>query len=248
MKLNRSIERSIKILEMVSDSINGVTLLEIQEKLDLAKSSAFDIVKTLLELEMISCIEGAQKRYKIGIKTFQLGLNYEDDLLKIARKHIKILAEKLNKTTFLGIEKDGEIIYLDKCEPKSPIITTATLGSRNPIHCTALGKVILSGYSDEKIIKILKEKGMERKTEFTICKVEEFLKEMERVREKGYAVDNRELEENMLCLSAPIYDKSKKIIAAISASGFYSKNEDFESNAQILKSMAFEISRELGYK
>lgn len=248
MKLNRSIERSIRILEMISDSPDGVTLLEIQEKLDLAKSSAFDIVKTLLELEMILCIEGAQKRYKIGIRTFQLGLSYEDDLLKIARKHIKILAERLNKTTFLGIEKDGEIIYLDKCEPKSPIITTATLGSKNPIHCTALGKAILSGYSDEKIIKILKEKGMERKTEFTICKVKDFLKELDTVREKGYAVDNRELEENMFCLSAPIYDKSKKIISAISASGFYKKDENYELNAEILKEIAFEISRELGYK
>lgn len=248
MKINKSIERSINILEAISESHGGLTLGEIQTKFEIPKTSAFDIIQTLIATEMVSVVEGAQKKYVIGLKSFQIGLSYENDILKIAKSHLKYLAEKLNKTIFLGTGKEGEVIYLDKSEPKSPIITTATLGTRNPVHCTALGKIILSNYSNERIVKIISEAGMVKKTQYTITTIDEFLKEIEIVRAQGYAVDDRELEENMLCISAPIYDKNRKIVAAISASGFYNPTENVEKNAEILKEVSNKISREIGYK
>lgn len=247
MKINRSVERSIEILKYIGENPEGVTLGEIQEKLSIPKSSAFDIVQTLLLKEMIGVVEGVQKKYVIGLESFRIGLSYEKDLLKIVQKYLKQLAEKLNKTIFLGILKEGEVIYLDKREPSSPIVTTATLGSRNPIHCTALGKVMLSQTSEEKVKKILKEKGMPKRTDYTLTKPENFIEQLKEVRRLGYAVDNREIEENQFCISAPIYDSSKKIVAAISASGFYNPNEDIETAVNILKETTLMISRELGY-
>ncbi|MGL4732269.1 MAG: IclR family transcriptional regulator [Fusobacteriaceae bacterium] len=247
MKINRSVERSMEILKFISSRNEGVTLKEIISELDIPKSSAFDIVQTLIYTDMINVIEGVQNRYVIGLETFRIGLSYEKDMLKIAQKYLKQLSEKLNKTVFLGILKDGEVIYLDKREPSSPIVTTATLGSRNPVHCTALGKVMLFGLSEEKIKKILKEKGMASKTERTITDPDKFLDHLRLWRKKGYALDDREIEDNQLCMSAPIYDASGKIVAAISASGFYNPNENLEKSSEILKEITQKISKELGY-
>ncbi|MGL5123154.1 MAG: IclR family transcriptional regulator [Fusobacteriaceae bacterium] len=248
MKISKSIERSINILEAISESQGGLTLGEIQEMFLIPKSSAFDIIQTLLYTDMVSVVEGIQKKYIIGLKSFQIGLSYENDMLKLAKKHLKTLAEKLNKTIFLGIIKDGEVIYLDKSEPKSPIITTATLGTKNPVHCTGLGKIMLSRYTNRDIEKILLEKGMPKRTKYTLINSEDFITEIEKIRVQGYAIDNRELEENMLCISTPILDKNKKIVAAISASGFYNKHENISENVEIMKNFALEISREIGYK
>ncbi|MGL4687977.1 MAG: helix-turn-helix domain-containing protein, partial [Fusobacteriaceae bacterium] len=112
MKISKSIERSVNILEGISESQGGLTLGEIQKMFSIPKSSAFDIVQTLLYMDMVSVVEGIQKKYIIGLKSFQIGLSYENDMLKISKKHLKTLAEKLNKTIFLGIIKDGEVIYL----------------------------------------------------------------------------------------------------------------------------------------
>ena len=248
IKKNRSVERSIEILKLISSNQEGVTLGEIQEKLLLPKTSAYDIVKTLLELEMISVIEKGQQHYVIGLESFRIGLSYEKDMLIIIKKHLKTLSEKLNKTIFLGLLKDGEVVYLDKREPISPIVTTATLGTRNPVHCTALGKAILFDTTSEKIKKILEKKGMERKTQYTITNIEEYIKHIEEWKIKGYALDNREIEENQLCIAAPIYDSRGKIVAALSASGFYNPDEDIEKAGLILKEITLLASKELGHR
>lgn len=248
MKINRSIDRSIKILELISQSPRGLTLAEIQKLLDMPKSSAFDIVQTLLASNMIAPHHFDPKRYVIGIKSFIIGNSYESDLIKVSKPHLKILAEELGKTVFLGVEKDGEVIYLDKYEPKSTIITTAVLGTRNPAHCTALGKSILSTYSNEKVLEILKQKGMPAVTKYTITDVLEYLKELEKVRERGYSVDNREMEERMLCIASPIFDSTGHVVGAISASGFYDGESDVEKHGEKVRMTAKMISRDIGYR
>ena len=248
MKINRSIDRSIKVLELLSQSSKGLTLVEIQKILDIPKSSAFDILQTLLSANMIMPNHFDSKRYVIGIKSFIIGNAYESDFIKVSRPHIKKLAQELGKTVFLGVEKDGKVIYIDKYEPKSTIITTAVLGTRNPVYCTALGKAIMSTYSKDDVIEILKSSKMSPLTKFTITNISEYIKDLEKVKEKGYSVDNREMEERMLCVAAPIYDATGNIVGAISASGLYDEEENIEINGTKVKETAYLISRDLGYR
>lgn len=248
MKINRTIDRSIKILELISQSSRGLTLAEIQKLLEMPKSSAFDIVQTLLGANMIAPHHFDPKRYVMGIKSFIIGNAYESDLIKVSRPHLKNLAQEIGKTVFLGVENEGKVIYLDKYEPKSTIITTAVLGTRNPVHCTALGKAILSTYPSETVVEILREKGMKVITKFTITDILEYMKELERARERGYAVDNREMEERMLCISSPVYDAIGHVVGAISASGFYEGEEWIEIHGEKVKTTAKLISKDLGYR
>jgi len=246
MKINRSVKRCIDILTIISQSKDGLTLAEIQKFLELPKSSAFDLVQTLLATNMITSSNYDEKKYIIGLNSFLIGSSYESDLITIAKKYLKNLAEELGKTIFLGIEKNGEVVYLDKAEPKSAIFTIATLGSTNPIHCTSLGKAIAAEYSREEVEKILDEKGMKSFTPYTITDKKAFGEELERVRIKGYSVDDRELEEQMLCIGSPIFDSKNRVIAAISASGIFTDHSLVPEQGKKIRETALEISRALG--
>ncbi len=246
MKINRSVKRCIDILTIISQSKDGLTLADIQKFLELPKSSAFDLVQTLLATNMIMSSNYDEKKYVIGLNSFLIGTSYESDLVALAKKHLKSLAEELGKTVFLGVEKDGEVVYIDKAEPKSAIFTIATLGSTNPIHCTSLGKAIAAEYPREKVEKILDEKGMKAFTSYTLTDKKAYLEDLERVRIKGYSVDDRELEEQMLCIGAPIFDSKNKVIAAISASGIFAGHDLIPEQGKRIRETALEISRALG--
>ncbi len=246
MKINRSVKRSIDILNIISQSKTGLTLAQIQKELELPKSSTFDLVQTLLATNMITTSSQDEKLYIIGVNSFLIGASYESDLIKVSKKYLKRLADELGKTIFLGIEKDGEVVYIDKAEPQSAIFTIATLGSTNPIHCTSLGKAIVSQYSDEKIKKIIEAKGMAKFTNYTLTNEGDFFKDIELTRERRYAIDNRELEEQMLCIGSPIFNSQNKVVAAISASGIFVGYDDVDSQGKKIKETALEISRALG--
>lgn len=248
MKINRSVKRSIDILKLVSESKEGVSLGEIQSNLEIPKSSAFDIIQTLLATNMIDVLESDTKRYKIGLEAHIIGSNYKSDLIEISKEYLKKLADLLGKTVFLGILDSGEIKYLNKLEPERAVFTIARLGSKNPIHCTSLGKAIMAYKNVEEVKGILKSRGMKSFTKNTITDIETYLEELNNVRKKGYSIDDREVEEIMLCIGAPIFDTKGDAVAAISASGFFNGYDGIEKQGEYIKEAANKISKKLGYK
>lgn len=162
------------------------------------------------------------------------------------------LWRKLKIQFFLAVENErGEVVYVDKVEPITHgIKPTATLGSTNPMSITALGRAMLSTYSAEKVKEIVGEDPLVTKTKYSIDNYADLTKELEATRKRGYAVDNRESQEEICCVAAPpIYDYSNKVIAAISiASLAYNMNESRrEKLGKIITETALKISSRLGY-
>ena len=151
MKLNRTTLRTIDILKLVSRKPDGITLDEICEKLDLPKTSGYDIVTTLVQTGMIHVARGQKQRYTIGLTAYRIGINYTNnlDFISTIDPVLKAFSREVGKTVFFGIRSDDAIVYICKFEPENPIITTATVGTKNPIYCTSLGKAIMA-YSDEE--------------------------------------------------------------------------------------------------
>ena len=152
MKLNRTTMRTVDILKLVSKNPDGITLDGICEKLELPKTSAYDIVTTLVEMGMVNVTRGQKQTYTIGLTAYRIGINYTNnlDFIGIIEPELKAFAKNVGKTVFFGVRSDHEVVYICKAEPENPIITTATVGTKNPVYCTSLGKAILA-YSDEEI-------------------------------------------------------------------------------------------------
>jgi DNA-binding IclR family transcriptional regulator len=248
MKLNRTVERTIEILELLSKEKKGLTVKDIIETMKIPKTSAYDILETLVHMEILEKNIGELNLYEIGLKSFQIGNSYSQnrEIFKIIDKPLQELAEKTEKTVFYGIENAGEIVYISKHESKKAIITTAGVGSTNPMYCTSLGKAILAFLPPDKVEDILNTQSFEKKTENTLSK-EELLKELSDIRDKGYAVDNKEIEKHMLCIGAPIFNFKKEVVGSISISGLFSRDRDISVESEELLKTSFEISRKLGY-
>jgi transcriptional regulator len=249
MKINRTTERSVQILQIIAKSNEGMEMDEICERLSIPRTSCYDILVTLVHLGMLEVNTGVKRSYKIGLNAYRIGMSYMNNrnISEIIAPALKELSKELQKTCFFGVLEGDKIVYISKFEPENPIITTATIGTKNPIYNTSLGKAILSSMSAEEIKGILSGIELKQATRFTITDREELIKNIELVRVRGFALDERELEEHMECVGVPIFDEKKECIGAISASSLYRKDEDYMALGEILKNRGLEISKSLGF-
>lgn len=251
MKLNRTLVRAIEILELVSRKREGYTLAQLAEFLDSPKSSTFDIVKTLVYKNLLTeNVQGGVTKYKIGLQSFLIGSSYinDIDIVNIAKPDLINLATQMSATTFIAVMDDYQVTYIYKYESEDSIITTANIGTRRSIHSAALGKSMVAFYSKELLDQAIKNTNFTPYTQYTITSIEEFLKELEQVRVKGYAVDNRENSLQQIAVAAPVMDYEGNVVASISCVGYYEKEIDLDNLGVIVKDVADKISRNLGYK
>ena len=246
---NRAVKRSIEIIELVAKSKNGASLKEIMKELNLPKTSAYDIVCELVDSGMLVEKRGEVNTFRIGLKTFQIGNEYlnETDLITLAKPIVKVMAEQTNKTAFIAVMSEGYVTYIYKYEPKTSIITTSNIGTKNPVHCTSLGKAMLSGMSAEERMIELKHIRFVRFTQRTIMSADRLLEDVKEAEKRGYAIDNREIEEHTMCIGSPIFNHEGKVVAGLSVSGFYSEERNIELEGSLIRKAAQDISALLGY-
>ena len=206
MSKSRTAIRTIQILELVAEHANGLTMSEIANELDIPVTSVNDIVKALMEMGMLDLIDTRGKAYSIGLKAFYIGNAYisNTSLIDRAKPIVEELGALLNKTVFLGTHANGKVTYLYKHEAPGLLIATCAIGSQTTMHNTALGKSILA--YDLDALALVQQKPLKQKTKNTITEFEELYSEIEQVRERGYAIDNREHNEHLFCIGAPIFE------------------------------------------
>jgi len=250
-RLNKSAARTADILSLISTAKKPLTISEISRTLDIPKSSTSEILYTLVEKSFLEIDNMDLKTFKLGLKIFEIGSSFlgKTDLHKLARPFLEDLMNVSGETVFLGMENNGKVVYIDKVEGRSPIRSTCTIGERNSMYYTGLGKALLAAYSPEKTKEILNNNPIEKKTEYTIANMDDLLKDLENIRRRGYSIDNREGVEDLFCIAAPIYDGQDKPIAAISISCLYLKMDDEKiiNFSKLIVSTALNISKRLGF-
>ncbi len=247
----QSIDRVIDILEALAEEkgISGLTALA--QKTGLHKSTVHRLLNTLLQRGYIEK-EPGNDNYQLGMKLLFLGSAILDrmDIRRIAKPFLEEISKLTREVVHLAILDNGETVYIDKVEgTDSSIRMYSQVGKRGPVHCTGVGKILLSGLDNTEVESILKEKGMRKYTENTITDLSEFKAHLEEVRQRGYALDEREHEEGIRCIAVPIHDLKGRIIAAISVSGPVMRftNERVEDlKAELLKT-SHNISYQLGH-
>ena len=170
LKTNRTVQRAIQMLSYTAAHPEGVSLDEYCEQLALPKTSAYDILVTLVQEGMLSIKPGPKQLYQIGIFAYRIGMSYPDanDTLKLISSELTELARTSDRTAFFGKLSNGEVVYLLKEVPDNPIITTATVGSTAPLYCTSLGKTLLAFLPKEQSAVLLEQLTIQPRTRYTL--------------------------------------------------------------------------------
>jgi Transcriptional regulator len=228
-----------------------MTITDISHALDMPKSSTFELLYTLVEEGFLEIDNDVLKTFRLGMKAFEVGVAFvaRTDLHRAARPLIEELMAKSGETVFLAVEDKGSIVYLDKAESQSSIRTTCVMGSRNMMYRTGMGKALLASYTDDKVREITGGGELQTATPYSICHHNELVRELVEIRKRGYSIDNRENEMEIICVAAPIYDRNNRAVAAISIASPYSKmNENRQKEfSEMVMETALEISHRMGY-
>jgi IclR family transcriptional regulator, KDG regulon repressor len=245
------LDRALAILDTLAADGPDLSLGEISEKLGLHKSTAHRLVMVLERHNLIER-NSVNGRYRLGLKLFELGTRAVSklDLRERARPFLERLVLETSETVHLCVLDDSEMLYLDKVEPARSVRMATSVGRRNPPHCTAVGKAIMAYLPDRQVEEIIRKQGMKAMTPHTITSFLELKKELVAVRERGYAIDNEEIEEGVRCVSCVVRNFSGEPLAAISVSApaFRLTSEKVKDLAQPVLAAAHALSRELGFK
>lgn len=249
--LVQSVDRAITILETLAQNKGRCGITELSNATGLHKSTVHRLLSTLMSRGYAEKCKDSDD-YKLGMKLLALGNAILErlDIREVAKPYIEELSKKTKEVVHLAILDDGEAVYIDKVEsPDHSIRMFSQIGRRGPLHCTAVGKMLLAGLEDSEVEKIMSDKGMHKFTKSTIDNINDLKEELAKIRKNGYAFDEIEHEEGIRCVAAPIYDLSGKIVASISLSGPIIHVTHYrmpELTEEILKT-AKDISYQLGF-
>ena len=235
---------------IVAGQDNGVTYSEIVAALDLPKSSVHRILKDLLELGYLN-FNPETKRYFGSLRLAALGAEVMSNfqLRDHIRPHLLELHSETDHTTNLGVLDVTMGIFVDKIESKDfGIKLFSEIGKTFPLHCTGLGKTLLTFSSDDTVAKLL-ESPLEAITEKTITDPEVFKRELTLIRDRGYAMDNEEITRGIMCVAAPVFGFKGEMVCAISITfpAYINDDRGIEPEIEAIKKYAALISGSLGH-
>jgi DNA-binding IclR family transcriptional regulator len=245
----QSLDRAVAVLDLLGESEGPLGLADVCERMSLHKSTAH---RALMVLERTGLIERTQEnRFRLGLKLYELGSRAVEQIDLRARVHpwFRRLSAQVGETVHLGVLQKTSVVYLDKVEPSNRKVWLASrVGASNPVHCTAMGKAMLAFLPPEELEEIVGRIRFSRLTPRTLCTPEALYRSLERVRRRGYAIDDEEVEAGVRCVGAPILDASGRPMAAISISGPASRitQQSVPGIAENLLRCCREISASLG--
>jgi IclR family transcriptional regulator, KDG regulon repressor len=247
----QSLERALTLLNKLSEYPDGIQITRLSEQVGLTKSTIHRLLATLSSMNYVVKDEETDK-YKLGLQVLFLSRNLlnNSDIVTVSKPFLEKLSQEVNETVHLCIEDRGEVVYIDKIESTQTIRMYSRVGSRAPMYCTGVGKILLSDKNPDVFEEIVSKINFIPKTPSSITSKEQFIEEIEKVKSQGYALDNAENEIVLRCIAAPIFDHKGKIIASFSISGPSNRVTLELINDSLIEKMkqySIAISRNLGY-
>lgn len=247
MRINKSAARSMDLLLLLAERKEKMSLLEIEQALEIPKSSTFELVYTLVEKGFIDQVD---KKFLLGINAFLVGSSYSDklNLIQISKPILTDLSKETEETVFLAKHLNSQIIYLDKYSDYAGMASTCKIGSSKGMYYTGLGKSILAAWSESEVINYFNSTTFEKFTEKTIVTLDELLIDLEKSRTRGYAMEITEGKIDTFCVSAPIFNHQNEVIASISVTAhIYQMDKKLDLMIELITKAALTISTKLGY-
>lgn len=248
--VNQSVEKVLAVLEYMAGR-SPQRLLDMANDLQMNTSTLNRFLLTLKQHGYVAQ-EPDTDRYYMTYKICTLGnrINRDKDVRTVCRPYMWQIARTFGESCCLAVEENRKVVYLEIAQtPSNMLRGMQRIGNIAPMHCTGIGKLLLTNYSEEELDQLIKLEGLQRFTEHTLTTKEELLRELAKVKRTGIAYDNEECEIGARCLAGPIYDGDGHVLAGISVTGPSSRltDEFIERNLDFFRQTLMEASGKMGY-
>lgn len=248
-KLVPSVEKSMQILEYIINSQKACSLREVHTALDIAKTSAYSILNTLIHGGFIQ--KDQKGLYIPTLKLTAMGLKTRElnNGIRFIRPLLEQLRDKTGFTVFFVIYDNGELIVLDKLDGFGSIIFNSYIGQKKRMNTSAGGKAMAAFLTPHELDVVI-SKGLDNLTSKSIHKVDEFLVHLDEIRQRGYSIDDGEGELGIRCIGAPVFTYDGVLYGTVSISTLDANlpMTEIPKYAEYLLEATSAMSRELGFK
>lgn len=244
-----SVLKVFGILNALGDE-RDIGISELAQRVMMSKSTVYRFLQTMKTLGYVSQEEDTEK-YSLTVKLFELGAKalQNVDVIRYANGPMRELSRQTKEAIHLGALDDDAIIYIHKIDSQYNLRMYSRIGRRNPIHSTAIGKVLMvwcdPGLREETLAKITFSPG----TGNAVQRREDFLPLLEQVKQQGYAEDAEEQEEGVRCIAVPVFDRLGTVSVGLSLSlpTLRFSEEGRPQLVALLHAAARDISSQMGY-
>lgn len=208
----------LAILDLFSEENRVLGVSEISRTLGLHKSSVSRLATTLASTGYLLRLDDG--RYRLGARLVDRAalVSTGEDLVSAATPFLSALAASSGETTHLAIRVGQETVTIAVAEGWHSVRMHAVIGKHSPLHCSALGKVLLAGLDDADIRELYRDTELVQRTSKTVTAVPALIDGLAEIRRKGYALDDEELERGLRCVAAPVLER-EGVVAGLGISG-----------------------------
>lgn len=207
------------VLETIASTQRPLAIAELAALLDVPKPTMHRIVRQL-DAEGLLQREPNRRVYGPGPRLLNFALGTIRSSMRSAPRHavLEALSAKVGETCNFGMITGNSVLYLDRVEASWPFGLRFESGSRVPMHCTSVGKLLLSVQTRRRRNEMIRATTLARYTENTITDPEALHRELDEIRERGYSIDNQEFLAGVVCLAVPVRDSKGSICAGVAIS------------------------------
>jgi len=245
------LERSFVILDVLANSREDLSLTDLEERLNLHKSTYYRLLRTL-EHHRYAEKDQHTGKYRPGSKLLELASKATSrfDLATIGRPYLEKLSSQSGETAVFGVLNDRQVVQIAVVDGKQALRMSVTVGGKSPAHCTSLGKAILAFLPEEEVSLIVRKDGLKPYTPNTITRRSKLMAELAQIRDRGFAIDDQELEIGLKCIGSVVRDQSGGVVGALSIAGSAMRLDRKQVSllAPIVARSASEFSMNLGYR
>lgn len=213
----RAFARGLNVIEALGEATGRHTLAELAEATKLPRTAIRRFLLTLIDLAIV---QTDNKHYWLTPRVLRLGLSYLSTLpyWREAQVTLEELSSVSKQSCALSVLDGDDIVYLQRQHARRILPISPSLGSRLPAYAVSMGRVLLSGLPDDELDEFLRTVELRRLTSVTIVDPAKLKAEILKVREQGYAWGEREFDDSICGLAAPVRDMNGAVIAAINVS------------------------------
>ncbi|MFD9204101.1 IclR family transcriptional regulator [Streptomyces anthocyanicus] len=214
--MSQTVDRALSILPLLAEG--PADLGQVADRLEVHKSTALRLLRTLHEHGLV--YRQSDQRYRLGARLFALAQEAVEnlDVREIAHPHHVRLNENIGHTVHLAVHEDGEVLYIDKVDSRYPVRMYSRIGKPVAITVAAVAKLLLADLPDAERRTFAEKLDYPMYTPRSTPSAPAFLRELDKVKEQGWATDLGGHEESINCVAAPIRGTDGRVVAAMSVS------------------------------